>query len=274
MSGERGRPDEPEDSVLDSLVRASRAREEDDFRMPDDDTIDAYVHGVATEAQRERVLEALSRSASFRRDIVAMARDLEVLGTREAAARFDAVVVTEAPPPLPGEGPAREGPFGIWRGLLELFLRPAVAYALLAAALAVPVYRWLAPGGIPTGAPVLIALSPRMLPRGGEAGPVDVTSPDRARTVVLLIPVARIPGSERGVYSVTLGGGEGPLIQETVRANAILDAGSPIVPLTIAAGTLKPGKTYDLRVRYDDPGEAFDGAVLYEAPLRVTGPPP
>jgi hypothetical protein len=80
---------------LDRLIRASRSR--DDFTRPSDASIQAYLLGVATSAQKDGVREALIRSAAFRREILSMAKDLASLTDPETMQAFESCPVPEVP---------------------------------------------------------------------------------------------------------------------------------------------------------------------------------
>ncbi len=84
-----------EDRKLGRLIRASRSR--DDFTRPSDASIEAWLLGVATGAQKDEVKEALIRSAEFRREILHMAEDLASLTDPETMQAFVNCPVSEAP---------------------------------------------------------------------------------------------------------------------------------------------------------------------------------
>ncbi|MFH1314762.1 MAG: hypothetical protein ABIJ00_16285 [Candidatus Eisenbacteria bacterium] len=75
----RGNDSSNEDAVLNRLIRMSRRSREEKFVRPDEETITAYLMGTATAAQKSVVMEALERSSAFRRELLAMAGDMQTL---------------------------------------------------------------------------------------------------------------------------------------------------------------------------------------------------
>jgi hypothetical protein len=87
----------PEEDLLNRLVRDSRRPDAADFKRPDGETIAAYLMGTATPAQEEEVRAALLQSPAFRREILDMAEDMDLLA-HDQALKPEGVGVRVRPP--------------------------------------------------------------------------------------------------------------------------------------------------------------------------------
>jgi hypothetical protein len=73
---------ERDDELLDRLIREAGSAGDRDFARPDE-AIEAFLLGRATPAQRETLGRSLEASPEFRRELLAMMRDLEAVASRE-----------------------------------------------------------------------------------------------------------------------------------------------------------------------------------------------
>lgn len=73
-----------DEKALNSLIRAARSSPEGQSKRPDDGTIQAYLLGSANEEQKAAVMRCLEQSASFRREMLEMAEDIDALSSSES----------------------------------------------------------------------------------------------------------------------------------------------------------------------------------------------
>ncbi len=77
-----------EDKQIDKLIKVAREGHQAGFVRPSDASIEAWILGSATDAQKDEVSQALIASAAFRRELLSVARDLESLTEAEVLEEF------------------------------------------------------------------------------------------------------------------------------------------------------------------------------------------
>jgi hypothetical protein len=122
--------EQPDDELLNRLVRAAARREHDQVAWPRPDSVLAYLGGQETDAQRAEIQDTLAHSPAFRRFLIDTAGDVEVIAAPEMVEKFNAVPVPRHL--LNGESDAGETFAMRFRSWLSRLFRPPVLAPVLA----------------------------------------------------------------------------------------------------------------------------------------------
>jgi hypothetical protein len=185
MPDERHHQDSDEDTLLNRLIRASREEADDGFIAPSPETITAYLRGTASKQQVEVVKAALTKSPAFRREILAMAQDMDVLAAAE---------------PLPGQEKG-EGPVVPDRPMFLERFEERMGYSPGYDTFWAKLKRWRVPQ-VYAPAAVVAAILVIMIVRVHLMGPVATPPSGLARWTMMekrVDPGALIGQSTRGV---------------------------------------------------------------------------
>ena len=85
------------DDILKSLIRLARQNSDEDFIRPDDETIAAYLDGIATDAQKQVMEKALIASSDFRKEIRDMANDIDIIEQKDYSQPIESRKEPETP---------------------------------------------------------------------------------------------------------------------------------------------------------------------------------
>jgi hypothetical protein len=174
MTGDSEKELRPEDNLLNRLIKSIRGAGVAGFTRPDDDAITAYLMGTAAESQARAVMEALQESAAFRREILAMAEDMDALASTDVVHGKKEIAGPECPGlheflkgrdrgvPGPPRSEMTWGRFFWWRALRSFAPAAAVASIL------VLIITWIAsftPEAIYRAEPAVLSLASEQVER-------------------------------------------------------------------------------------------------------------
>jgi hypothetical protein len=86
-----------EDKQMDKLLRSLREESDDRSIRPSEASIGTFLMGAATGSQKHEIRKALIRSAGFRQELLAMAKDIESLAAKQTLEEFDRATAPDAP---------------------------------------------------------------------------------------------------------------------------------------------------------------------------------